>query len=103
MVPQIISIFLESAPGDMEKMRIALEAKDTDGLASAAHSLKGSCRDLGTSGLRDLCQQIENHGRSGWLDEVLELLESVGLEFGRVKSELLTATEEWPWGLVHQD
>jgi len=56
MVPQIISIFLESAPGDMEKMRIALEAKDTDGLAGAAHSLKGSCSNLGASGLRDLCQ-----------------------------------------------
>ena len=103
MVPQIISIFLESAPGDIEKMRIALEAKDTDGLAGAAHSLKGSCSNLGASGLRDLCQQIENHGRSGSLDEVFKLLESVDLEFGRVKSELLTATEEWPLGLVHQD
>ena len=58
------------------------------GLAGAAHSLKGSCSNLGASGLRDLCQQIENHGRSGSLDEVFKLLESVDLEFGRVKSEL---------------
>ena len=84
-------------------MRIALEVKDTDGLAGAAHSLKGSCSNLGASGLRDLCQQIENHGRSGSLDEVFKLLESVDLEFARVKSELLTATEEWQLGLVHQD
>ena len=88
MVPRIVSIFLESAPGDIEKMRIALKAKDTDGLAGAAHSLKGSCSNLGASGLRDLCEQIENHGRSGSLDEVFKLLESVDLEFGRVKSEL---------------
>jgi CheY-like chemotaxis protein/HPt (histidine-containing phosphotransfer) domain-containing protein len=95
MVPQIIPIFLESAAGDIEKMRIALEARDTDGLAGAAHSLKGSCSNLGASGLRDLCQQIENHGRSGSLDGLLKLLDSVDQEFGRVKSVLLAASEEW--------
>jgi two-component system, sensor histidine kinase and response regulator len=91
MVPQLIPIFLESAPPDIEKMRIALGAKDADGLAGAAHSLKGSCSNLGASRLRDLCQQIENHGRSGSLDEVFKLLESVDQEFGRVTSELQAA------------
>jgi two-component system, sensor histidine kinase and response regulator len=89
MVPQLISVFLESAPRDIEKMRIALGAKDPDKLAGAAHSLKGSCSNLGASRLRDLCQQIENHGRSGYLDEVFKLLRSVDQEFARVNSELL--------------
>jgi CheY-like chemotaxis protein len=88
MVPQLISVFLESAPRDIEKMRLALGAKDPDGLGGAAHSLKGSCSNLGASRLRDLCQQIENHGRSGSLGEVFKLLESVDQEFGRVNSEL---------------
>jgi two-component system, sensor histidine kinase and response regulator len=91
MVPQLISIFLESAPQDIEKMRIALGAKDAEELASAAHSLRGSCSNLGASRLRDLCQQIENHGRSGSLDEVCKLLQSVDQEFGRVTSELVAA------------
>ena len=95
MVPELITIFLESAPRDIEKMRIALGARDTEGLTGAAHSLKGSCSNLGASGLRDLCQQIENHGRSGLLDEVFKLLESVDQEFARVSSELLVASEEW--------
>jgi HPt (histidine-containing phosphotransfer) domain-containing protein len=94
MVPQLISVFLESAPRDIERMRIALAAKDPDRLAGAAHSLKGSCSNLGASGLRDLCQQIENHGRSGYLDEVFKLLKSVDQEFGRVNSELLAVFEE---------
>jgi histidine phosphotransfer protein HptB len=76
-------------------MRIALGARATDGLAGAAHSLKGSCSNLGASSLRDLCQQIEKHGRSGTLDEVFKLLESVDQEFGRVKRELLADSEEW--------
>jgi two-component system, sensor histidine kinase and response regulator len=94
MVPQLISVFLESAPRDIERMRIALAAKDPDRLAGAAHSLKGSCSNLGASRLRDLCQQIENHGRSGYLDEVFKLLKSVDQEFGRVNSELLAVFEE---------
>jgi two-component system sensor histidine kinase/response regulator len=88
MVPQLISIFLESAPLDIEKMQIALGAKDADGLAGAAHGLKGSCSNLGASRLRELCHQIENHGRSGSMGEVFKLLESVDQEFGRVNSEL---------------
>ena len=95
MVPQIVSIFLESAPVDIKKMRIALGARATDGLSGAAHSLKGSCSNLGASSLRDLCQQIEEHGRSGTLEEVFKLLESVDQEFGRVKRELLAASAEW--------
>jgi signal transduction histidine kinase/CheY-like chemotaxis protein/HPt (histidine-containing phosphotransfer) domain-containing protein len=88
MAPQLISVFLESAPRDIEKMRIAWGAKDSDGLGDAAHSLKGSCSNLGASRLRDLCQRIENHGRSGTFGEVFKLLESVDQEFGRVNSEL---------------
>jgi two-component system, sensor histidine kinase and response regulator len=94
MIPQLVSIFLESAPHDIEKMRIALWAKDADGLAGAAHSLKGSCSNLGASRLRELCQQIENHGRSGSLEEISKLLESVDQEFGRVNDELLAVLEE---------
>jgi CheY-like chemotaxis protein/HPt (histidine-containing phosphotransfer) domain-containing protein len=94
MVSQIVSIFLESAPHDIEKMRNALGVKDPDGLAAAAHSLKGSCSNLGASRLRDVSQRIENHGRSGRLDEVSKLLESVDMEFGRVNRELLEAVEE---------
>jgi CheY-like chemotaxis protein/HPt (histidine-containing phosphotransfer) domain-containing protein len=94
MLPQLISIFLESAPRDIEKMRISLGAKDADGLAGAAHSLKRSCSNLGASHLRELCQQIENHGRSRSLGETSKLLESVDQEFGRVNNELQAILEE---------
>jgi hypothetical protein len=39
-------------------MRIALGARATDGLAGAAHSLKGSCSNLGASSLRDLLNRV---------------------------------------------
>jgi two-component system sensor histidine kinase/response regulator len=94
MVPQLASIFLESAPRDIGKMKIALEANDAGGLKSAAHSLKGSCSSLGALHLRELCQQIENHGRSETLGGVSKLLESVDQEFGRVHHALSAVLEE---------
>src|SRR6202451_4232445 len=62
MIPHIISIFLESATQDLEKMRRAVLAGDAQGLAVAAHSLKGSCSTLGASRLRELCLKVESDG-----------------------------------------
>jgi two-component system sensor histidine kinase/response regulator len=93
MVPELISVFLNSALRDIEKMRLAA-GKNANLLVGAAHSLKGSCSNLGASGLRDLCQQIENHGKAGALGEASKLLAPIELEFGRVKDELLAVLEE---------
>ena len=94
MVPELVSLFLESAPRDIEKMRSAFSDDNSDALAAAAHSLKGSCSNLGASRLRELCQQIETQGRSGSLEGTSNLLDSVDQEFVRVKKELLPLREE---------
>jgi two-component system, sensor histidine kinase and response regulator len=88
LIPELISVFLESAPSDIQKMRAALGNQDAKALGNAAHALKGSCSNLGAARLREFCQQIEHHSRSGTLDQVLKLLESIDQEFGRVKTEL---------------
>jgi HPt (histidine-containing phosphotransfer) domain-containing protein len=96
MIPNLISVFLESAVQDIEKMRIAIRVQDAAALASAAHSLKGSCSNMGASTSSVLCQQIENDGQSASLDGTAKLLESLELEFDRVREELLAVLEERP-------
>ena len=96
MIPQLISIFLESAAQDIEKMRIAICASDATALASAAHSLKGSSSNMGASALQEFCHQIEVHGRAPSLDGTSNLLESLELEFGRVRNELNAVLAEGP-------
>jgi HPt (histidine-containing phosphotransfer) domain-containing protein len=96
MIPNLISIFLESAGQDMEKIRIAIGVRDTAALASAAHSLKGSSSNMGASAFYALCRQIENDARSASLDGAAKLLESLELEFDRVREELLAVLEERP-------
>jgi HPt (histidine-containing phosphotransfer) domain-containing protein len=94
MIPHIISIFLESATQDLEKMRTAVLASDVQGLAMAAHSLKGSCSNLGASRLRELCLKVESD--SAWmpLGATSTLLKTLEQELGRVRDELRAALAE---------
>jgi histidine phosphotransfer protein HptB len=94
MIPHIISIFLESATQDVEKMRIAVLAGDAQGLATAAHSLKGSCSNLGASRLRELCLKVESDSPSEPLGAASTILKALEQEFGRVGNELREALTE---------
>ena len=93
IIPRLIEIFLESAPSDINKARAALHASDATDLEEAAHKLKGSSGNLGATRLRDLCQQLENLGREGSLQNAHELFASLEEEFARVRTELLAALD----------
>ena len=94
MIPHIISIFLESATQDVEKMRAAVLTGDAQGLAVAAHSLKGSCSNLGASRLGELCLKVESDSPSEPLGAASTILKALEQEFGRVRNELRTAIAE---------
>jgi histidine phosphotransfer protein HptB len=88
MIPHIISIFLESATEDLEKMRTAVLAGDAQGLAVAAHSLKGSCGILGATRLKELCLRVESDSPREPLGAASTILETLDEEFSRVRIEL---------------
>jgi histidine phosphotransfer protein HptB len=94
MIPLIISTFLESATQDLEKMQAAVLAGDGRGLALAAHSLKGSCSNLGASRLRELCLKLESDSPSEPLGAASTILKTLEQEFGRVREELRIAIVE---------
>ena len=93
MVPELVAVFLESAPQEMKKMEGAYAAGDAKRVAHAAHSLKGSSSNLGTAHFQELCEQIETQGRSGMLEGVAALLAALATEFDRVRTELLSCPE----------
>lgn len=65
LLNELIDLFLEDAPGRMAGMRDAIAREDWPGLASWAHSLKGSCGSLGAMHMARLCGRLEQHGRTG--------------------------------------
>ena len=93
IVPQLIEIFLETAPRTIETARKALDDSHARELAEAAHSLRGSCGNFGAVHLRELCKRLEDVGRGESLRAAPELFESVEEEFGRVRAELLSYLE----------
>ena len=81
VLAEIIEIFVESAPTSIADMRLALENSNPPEIAMAAHALKGSCSNFGTSPLRELCAQIEGLGEEGNLDGAGDLIVSAEKEF----------------------
>ena len=90
IVPTVVKTFLETSERTIEKAETAIHTSQPAELAQAAHSLKGSCSNLGATRLRDLCQQLENLGPSESPRSATDLLEALKEEFVRVRAELLS-------------
>jgi HPt (histidine-containing phosphotransfer) domain-containing protein len=94
MLPDLIAIFLGTAPRTIEQAGSALRASHAKELARAAHNLSGSCSNFGATRLRELCDRLDNLGRSESLQTAPEVFESVKKEFARVRTELLSYLEQ---------
>ncbi|HEX3446260.1 MAG TPA: CHASE3 domain-containing protein [Chthoniobacterales bacterium] len=93
IIPRLIEIFLQTAPRDIEQAVAAVHNSDATDLEDAAHRLKGGCSNLGAARLRELCQQMEEHGRDGSLQNTPELMAAIEEEFGRVRMELIAVRD----------
>jgi PAS domain S-box-containing protein len=77
---ELVDIFTTSAPTTMAQIRDALQRANASDLCMAAHTLKGSCSNLGKSPLRDLCAQIELISRGGTIEGTADLVASAEKE-----------------------
>jgi PAS domain S-box-containing protein len=87
---ELIDIFIESAPASITAMRDASTKSDATALSRAAHTLKGSCSNMGASPLRAICSQIEMLGRQNNLNGTTDLIEQAEEELGRLTEALHT-------------
>jgi CheY-like chemotaxis protein/HPt (histidine-containing phosphotransfer) domain-containing protein len=85
LLDELVTVFLDSAQKHMTDMRGALDAEDSDLLARAAHTLKGSAGTLGAKPLAELCAELETGGRRGNLPGA-KSLDDVANELSRVQS-----------------
>jgi HPt (histidine-containing phosphotransfer) domain-containing protein len=85
---ELIDLFLEDAPGQVESMRAALAGADADTLKRAAHSLKGSCSNLGLEALAGHAAVLEQHVGAQGCDNVSPLLDAIAAEHGNLQAGL---------------
>ncbi len=90
---ELIDIFLDDSPAQIRILRDAIEGREAEAAASAAHRLEGSSGNLGADSLAALCRRVEESGRQNRVEEIPGLLKDIEREFSRVK-EYLSAVRQ---------
>ncbi len=85
---EIITLFCDDAPQQLELMEKLLERNDGQTLALAAHRLKSSCAMIGAQRLNELCIRLEALGCANLILEARALLKEIAAEYQRVEQAL---------------
>ena len=89
LLVELIDSFLEEAPSLLSRLRQAAQQNDASGLRMAAHTLKSSSNDFGAKTLAELCQAMENRGKSGVLTpDTQDKVAQIETEYQHVKAAL---------------
>ena len=87
-VVELVTAFLEEAPGMLADLRIALDAGDSDGFRRAAHSIKSNANVFGAQSLAATAQELELMKVSGATPEVEALITRLEADSARASDAL---------------
>jgi two-component system, sensor histidine kinase and response regulator len=88
LLAELIDLFLQDTSPRMSTMEQALAEGDASAVAQVAHSLKGSCGNLGAKQMSELCAQLEATAHSGDLVQARKLFPHLQQEYARVHDAL---------------
>ena len=84
----LLSTYLSDSQVRIDGLKQALNNNDPEQYARAAHSLKGSCINIGAMRLGNLCMSAERAGRAGELHSAPTNLAAIESEFELVSEQL---------------
>ena len=87
-VIELIDLFMEDAPDRLHAMESSLDHRDQEALKVAAHSLKGSAKNLGAKPLARICAELEKQALAADWDNGLLTLKAIGQEFEKLRAVL---------------
>ena len=88
LVREVIALFLGDAPRRLAVLHDALGRGAAEVVVREAHTLKGSCGNLGARRMAELSGELEALGRTAALAPAVEVLDGLEAEFGRVRAAL---------------
>ena len=88
LLKELMELFLVDVPLQLALLRKALDAGDVSSLERSAHTLRGSCSNMGARSMEALCAELEETLRSGGLGAAPQLISRLEEEFGRTRAEL---------------
>lgn len=72
LLDELLILFRDSSVADYQQLQEATTAHNTEGMLTAAHSIKGAAASLGIEGIRILALEIEEYARESQASEVIE-------------------------------
>jgi HPt (histidine-containing phosphotransfer) domain-containing protein len=84
VLEELLSLFLQDAPGKLDRLDLAVKGLDGQAAWENAHGLKGMASNLGARRLAEGCGKLEEMGRAGQLGEAQVVLSQVREEYARV-------------------
>ncbi len=88
---EIMDVFMEDVPRQIETLKTALKDKDPAMLEHQAHTLKGASGNVGAIAIHDLALQMETIGRNGdisKLDGLEDTIKQIDAEFEEIREHL---------------
>jgi signal transduction histidine kinase/DNA-binding response OmpR family regulator len=88
LLAEISRLFVDDAPQHLQRIRAALDARDSEALRRAAHSLKGAAANFDAEGVVSVARTFELMGRDGKFDGDEGLWKELSIETERLISVL---------------
>ena len=83
--PSLMATFLSESARQFEEARDAWAASDLELLRRSAHTLKGSCGNVGAQALQDTCATLEASAKAGDTSVIDELMDTVAAQLQDVR------------------
>ena len=88
LLAELVELFVDETPSRLAALRNAVEDEDAGTVEQTAHTLKGSCSNMGAWRMANLCAELQELGSSGELTPASGLLDQLQAEFDRVRVTL---------------
>ena len=90
---ELVDLFLDDMPEQLEGLRKAVEQADSDSTAKAAHRIKGAAGNVGAERLSQICGELEHASRAAEAPSQAVLAE-IELEWARVRDDFGVLKDE---------
>ena len=90
----VIWVFLNALPGRLNELNNAIEKNESEIVRRVAHTLRGTSSQFGAARLAELCQRVENKGKTGNLVDMGSLYDEIKAEVQRVVDFLTEQLEK---------
>jgi CheY-like chemotaxis protein len=94
LLAELVELFVDEAPLRLAALREGVESEDAGDIERVARTLKGSCGNMGARRMAEICEELQELGKSGYLARAPELLGRLEAEFRRVRPALEAEIKE---------